>query len=95
MMRQRDQFLGRYPIFLVSLMRMSADRKIDARIALGDRAQPIDALHPRRDCNDTLDVGRLRARHHGIELIGIIGKIEVAVTVDEHQLLAAGSVGSI
>ncbi len=40
--------------------------------------------HPRRDRDDAADVGGARPRHHGVELVGEIGKIEVAVTIDQH-----------
>jgi hypothetical protein len=41
---------------------------------------------PRRDGNDARNAGRLRARNHGIELAGEIGKVEMAVAVDQRRL---------
>src|SRR5438034_1102179 len=40
---------------------------------------------PRFLLQDPRDAGRLRARNHGIELAGEIGKIEMAVAVDQCQ----------
>ena len=40
--------------------------------------------HAGRDRHHAADAGRLRARHHGVELGREIGKIEMAMAVDEH-----------
>ena len=49
-------------------------------------------LHARRDRHHAPDAGGARARHHGVELGGEIGKIQVAVAVDQHrQAFASGS----
>ena len=78
-----------------ALVRMGADRAEDVRKALGDREQLGVALHPGRDGDDAADAGRPRARHHAVELVGEVGKIEMAVAVDEHGAylgaLASGS----
>ena len=49
-------------------------------------------LHPGRDRHHAADAGRARARHHGVEFGGKIGKIEVAMAVDQHVsgLFASG-----
>ena len=81
---QLDQFAGRNAVFLVGVMRMGADRAIDVRKALGDGKQPGKPLHPRRDGDDAADAGGLGARDDAVEILGEIGKVEMAVAVDEH-----------
>ena len=77
-------------------MRMGADRAIDVRKSLGDREQCAEPPHPRRDGDDAPDAGGRRPRHDAVEVVGKIGKIEMAMAVDEHgyQPLHA-AVGSI
>ena len=76
-------------------MRMGADRAIDVGKTLGDREQAVQPLYPRRDRDDAADPGGLGARDDGVEIVGEIGKIEMAVAVDEHHSAPlAGSLGS-
>ena len=84
MSRQFDQFVRGNPVFLIGVMRMGSDRAIDVRKSLGDRKQSAQAPHPRRDGDDTLDPGGVGPCHDGVEVIGEIGEIEMAVAVDEH-----------
>ena len=86
MPRQLDQFVGRNSVFFIGVMRMGADRAIDVWKSLGDRQQPAEAPHPRRDGDDAPNAGGRSPRHDGVEVIGEIRKIEMAVAVDEHRI---------
>ncbi len=85
MARAPDELIDGDVQLLVRVMRMGADRAVDVRKALGDGEHLGVPFDPRRDGDDTRDAGRLRARNHGIELAGEIGKIEMAVAVDQHR----------
>ena len=85
MARARDQLVGADVELLVGMVRMGADRAVDLREALGDGEHLGMPLDPRRDGDDARDAGRLRARHHGLVLAGEIGKIEMAMAVDQHN----------
>ena len=91
MLGQLDQFAGGNAVFLIGLMRMGADRAIDVGKSLGDGQQPAEPPHPRRDGDDTTDPGGLGARDDGVEIIGKIRKVEMAMAVDEHGLQTAQS----
>ena len=96
MSRQLDQFVGRNSIFLIGVMRMGADRAIDVRKLLGDRQQPAETPHPRRDGDDAPDPGSGRSCDDGVEILGEIRKIEMAMAVDEHGVRTVqAAVGSI
>src|SRR5215475_4231543 len=66
-------------------MRMRAHRAIDAGESFGDRQDVAVASHARRDGHDPPDAGSLGTRHHAVELGGEVGKIEVAVAVNQHD----------
>src|SRR5262249_35524120 len=85
MARAPDQLIDGDVQLLVRMMRMGADRAVDVRKALGDGEHLGVAFDPRRDGDDARDAGRPRARNDGIELTGKIGKIEMAVAVDQRQ----------
>ncbi len=85
--RQRDEIGRRHVELFMGVMRMRADRAKHVGKALGDREQVRLALDPRRNRHHALDAGGAGARHHGIELGGEIGKIEMAMAVDEHVLV--------
>ena len=91
MLGQLDQLAGGNAVFLICLMRMGADRAIDVGKPLGDGEQPAEPLDPRRDRDDTADPGRLGARNDGVEILGKIRKVEMAVAVDEHGWQTAQS----
>ena len=91
MLRQLDQFAGGNAVLFISVMRMGADRAIDVGKPLGDGEQPAEPLHPGRDGDDAADAGRLGARDDGVEVLGKIRKVEMAVAVDEHGLQTAQS----
>ena len=79
-----DQLVGGDVELLVGVVRMGADRAVHVGKALGDGEHLGVPPDPRRDRDDAADAGRLRARHHGVELAGEIGKIEMAMAVDQH-----------
>ena len=68
----------------MGVVRMRADRAKNIGKALGDRQHLRVAAHPRRDRHHAADAGRARPRNHGVEFGGEIGKIEMAVAVDQH-----------
>ena len=82
---QRDQFLRRDAVLLVGLMRMSADRAINLGIARGDRQQRIEAANTGGDGDDAPYPGRPRTRDDAVEVVGELGKIEMAMAVDKHR----------
>jgi hypothetical protein len=69
-------------------MRMGADGAIDIGKALDDRKQRGLPPHPRRDGDNAPDARRLGARDNGVEILGKVLEVEMAVAVDEHLLLA-------
>ena len=73
------------------MMRMGADRAIDVGKSLGDGEKPAEPLHPGRDGDDAADPRRLGARDDGVEILGEIRKVEVAMAVNEHGLQTAQS----
>jgi hypothetical protein len=62
-------------------MRMGTDGAIDIVEALGNAEHLGMSFDSRRDGDNARNAGRPRARDHGIELAGEIGKIEMAVAV--------------
>ena len=91
MFRQRDQRLGVDVQFLMGVVRMGADRAENLRKFLCDRKHLRKFPHAGADGDHAADAGGAGARHHGVEFAGEIGKIEVAVAVDEHfQAFASG-----
>ena len=82
--RQRDEIGRRHVEFFMGVMRVRADRAKHVRKALGDGEQVRLALDARGNRHHALDAGGTGARHDGVELGGEIGKIEMAVAVDEH-----------
>src|ERR1700748_3307066 len=95
MFRQFDQFAGGNAILFVRLMRMRSDRTIDVREPSGDIEQCSEPADPRRNRYDASDAGGFGPGDDSIEIIGKIGKIEVAMAVDQHRLLTIqAAVGS-
>ena len=82
--RQRDQRLGVDVQFLVSIVRMGADRTEDLRKCFSDRKHLREFAHAGADGHHAADAGGARARHHSVELAGEIREIQVAVAIDEH-----------
>jgi hypothetical protein len=86
----------RNTVFLVGLMRMRADGAIDLRKALGDREQRVETPHPRRNGNDTSDASGFSAGDDTFQIVGKIGKVEMAMAVDKHFLQTGqAALGSI
>ena len=95
MLCQLDQLVGGNAVFLVGMVRMGADRAIDVGKPRRDRKQRVEMLHPRRDRHDAPYSRRLRARNDGIEILGKVRKIEMAVAVDKHRFAVHAAVGSM
>ncbi len=74
---------GQIELF-VRIMRMRADRAKNVGKALGDRQHSVMTANARRDGHDAPDTDVARASDHGVELGGEIGKVEMAVAIDEH-----------
>ena len=83
-----DQLIYRDVELVMRIMRMRANRAIYIGKTFGDAEHVGVALHACRDSNDARNVGRPGARNHGIEFPGKIGKVEMTVVVDQHQLCA-------
>ncbi|MET4772926.1 hypothetical protein ABIA28_005140 [Bradyrhizobium elkanii] len=92
MLGQLDQFAGRDAILFIGMMWMGADRAVDVGEALGDREQAAEPPHPGRDRDHAADAGRLRAADDPVEIVGKVGKIQMAVTVDQHEFRTTHSV---
>ena len=45
----------------------------------------IETPHPRGDRHHEANACALRARKHGLSLFGEIGKVEMAVAIDQHH----------
>ena len=73
---------------LVGVVRMGADRAEHVGKALGDRKQIGVLLHPRRDRHHAADAGRPARADDGVELVGEVRKIEMAMAVDQHGVHA-------
>src|SRR5215470_13228986 len=85
MARARNEIVDADIELLVGVVRMSADRAVDVRKALGDGEHLVVALDAGRDGDEPRDAGGLRARDHGVELVSEIGKVEMAVAVYQCQ----------
>ena len=88
MPRGRDQIGRGYVELFMGVMRMRADRAEHVGKALGDGEQFRLALHSRGNRDHALDPGGAGARDHGVKLRGKIGKIEMAMAVDEHVVVS-------
>ena len=86
MARQFDQFLD-HDIELARQrdVRMGADRAEDVVMGFGDGAKRVKIAQLGRDAEHQPDIGVTGARQHAVEIGLELGKIEVAVTVDEHR----------
>jgi hypothetical protein len=88
---QVDQLLRRDAVLLVRVMRMRADRAVDARKARRDVEQPVEPAHAGRDRDDADNAGGLGAPNDGVEVAGEVREVEVTVAVDQHQASSFGS----
>jgi len=84
--RQPHQLIEGDIELLVGIVRVRANRAKHGVVGLGDGDQVGQALEAGRDRDDGADAGGPSAGQHGAELIGKIGKVEVAVVIDEHQV---------
>ncbi len=74
------------------LVRMGSDGEEDAVVALGDLGEPRRLVDPRADGDHPLDARRrARALDDRVEFVGEIGKIEMAMAVDQRHVAASGS----
>ena len=65
------------------LMRMCADREENVVVPLRNRGDASSLRHSGANGDHPLDAGRSRALDDCVEVVGEVGKIEVAVAVDE------------
>ena len=69
----------------VRVVWMRADRAVHIGEALGDREDVRVLLDAGRDRDHARHAGGLRARDNGVDLVGEIGEIEMAMAVDQHR----------
>ena len=79
-----DLFERDVPLFR-RMVRMGADRAVHIAMRLDDLEQIGESPHPCRDGEHEPDACALGARQHGLALRGKVGKIEMAVAIDEHH----------
>jgi hypothetical protein len=84
MARACDQLVDADIELLLRVVRMGADRAIDVGKALGDGEHLRVPLDAGRDSDDARNAGGACARDDAVEFAGKVGKIEVAVAVDQH-----------
>jgi hypothetical protein len=82
---QLDQLAGGNAVFLVGMMRMGADRALDVGKSFGDVQQRGKPPDPGRNRDNAPDPGSGGATDHGVEIVGKLRKIEMAMAVDKHQ----------
>ena len=63
---------------------MGADRTEHVGKPLGDGQDRVVPADPGRNRHHAADAGRPRARDDGVELVGEVREIEMAMAVDEH-----------
>ena len=82
---------------LVRMMRMRSDRAEDVRKPFSDRKHIAMASHARRNRDHANESGVTGARNDAVELSLEIGKVEMAVAIDEHGIGSGhyAAVGSI
>ncbi len=68
---------------LGGVMRMGADGEIDRREALRDRGEARALRDAGRNRHHPLDARALGARDDGLDLVGEVGKVEMAMAVDQ------------
>ena len=73
------------------LMRMRADGEEHVVVPLRDRDHARGLRHFRADGDHALDAGRARALDDRVEVVGEVGKIEVAMAVDERHSAPASA----
>ena len=91
MRREPDECGGRHVELFGSVVRMRADRAKNRVMRLGDLQHACKALHARRDGHHAPDTRSHGARDHGVALFGEVGKVQMAVTVDEQASVLVGS----
>ena len=84
-LRQRDQlFEGRLGL-LMRLMRMRAHREPDIVIGFGNRAIAVVTADEGRDGDQPSHASGFRARNDSVAFFCELGKVEMAMAVDQHQ----------
>ena len=90
----RDQVLDGEVELLMCVVRMRSYGAVDIGESLGDRQQAIELAHPGRDGDHAPYPGRPGALDDRVEVVGEVGKIEMAMAVDEHGHRPASAAGS-
>src|SRR5260370_42210080 len=80
--------MGRALPLLLGLVRMNADRAPDIGVPLGDGAHLGELVESRADGQHARDAGGAGARQHAGLVGSKLGEVEMAMTVDQHQLAA-------
>ena len=89
-----DQVVHRDVELLMRMVRMGADRAIDIGKAFGDGEHLAVSLHARRNRHHAPDVRRTRTPNQGVQLAGEVGKIQMTVAIDQHQVCALASLST-
>ena len=92
--REPYEILARHVRFFRSVVRMRADGAVDLVIGFGDVENCRKLCYARRNGHHAADPRRHSARDHRVALFGEIGKVQMAMAVDEHLRAYAGSTGS-
>ncbi len=83
-LREPDDLVCRDVELLVRVVGMRADRAIDVGVLLGDGQDLRKFTDAGRDGHHAGDACRAGTRDHAVEVGGEVGKIQVAVVIDEH-----------
>ena len=84
MVRGLDQPVGGALPLLLRLVRMNADRAPDVAVTLGNGPDPLELVEARADRQHATDAGHAGACQHRLFVAGKLGKIEMAMAVDQH-----------
>ena len=84
MRRHAHQVRGAHLRLLGHVVRMDPDRAPDPLVVLRQRANRVELGHPRADGLHGADARLGRTREHAVEVVAEVGKVQMAVAVDQH-----------
>ena len=79
-----EQLVQRHILLVMCIVRMGANRAEHIVKAFGNCQYLREFPHPRRDRHHAFDTRIASACHDSIKLVGEIGKIQMAMAVDQH-----------
>ena len=86
MRRVRDQGRRLFDRLRRRFVRMHPDRAPHVVVSLGDPPNAVESFQLRPDRQHRADAGRPRPHDNLVELRPEVGKIEMTMTIDEHDL---------